>query len=129
MDDYKRIEIHRACHIPCIGTSATAAAAKVRPQHSDDNGSSRMTDGSKCRRNCMGTRRRAIESITNELEKEEEEIQMEECPCERITLELEDWSTCLIEDQRRSCGAGTRYRRRKCVVTSTGQLAPLRLKS
>ena len=77
----------------------------------------------------MGTRRRAIESITNELEKEEEEIQMEECPCERITLELEDWSTCLIEDQRRSCGAGTRYRRRKCVVTSTGQLAPLRLKS
>jgi hypothetical protein len=94
-----------------------------------------MTDDeSQCRRNCLGTRRserhRLQSTETNELEQQDETYEItaitEECPCERITLELEDWSTCLIEDQRRSCGAGTRYRRRKCIVTSTSQLAPLR---
>ena len=50
----------------------------------------------------------------------------EDCPCERVTLELEDWSTCLMEeDHARSCGRGKQFRRRKCIVTATGQLAPL----
>ena len=50
----------------------------------------------------------------------------EDCPCERVTLELEDWSTCIIEeDHARSCGRGKQFRRRKCIVTATGQLAPL----
>lgn len=51
---------------------------------------------------------------------------IEDCPCERVTLELEDWSTCLMdEDHARICGRGKQFRRRKCIVTATGQLAPL----
>lgn len=49
----------------------------------------------------------------------------EDCPCEPVTLQLEDWSACLIEDRVRGCGRGRQYRRRKCTVTATGQLAPL----
>ena len=155
MDDYRRIETHRSCHIPCksdnghrpplpkISRATAAAAAAAAEDHDDSSNKRRMTDDvdeSQCRRNCLGTRNRSERhqstvrlqqsTETNELEQTHEitatAANTEECPCERITLELEDWSTCLIEDQRRSCGAGTRYRRRKCIVTSTGQLAPLR---
>jgi len=152
MADYGRIETHRSCHIPCTSDNghrpplpkisrATAASAAAAEDHDDSSNKRRMTDDdeSQCRRNCLGTRNRSerhqlvgLQTIeTNELEQTHEitataATTTEECPCERITLELEDWSTCLIEDQRRSCGAGTRYRRRKCIVTSTGQLAPLR---
>ena len=49
---------------------------------------------------------------------------VEECPCQRLTLEAESWSPCLVQDQR-SCGPGRQYRRRKCTLSATGQLAPL----
>ena len=49
----------------------------------------------------------------------------EKCPCERITLTYEDWSSCLLQDHLRQCGQGQQQRRRKCVITATSQLAPI----
>nr|CAH0103778.1 unnamed protein product [Daphnia galeata] len=118
MDEYRQLETHRECSVPCRRDGDSKAC---RHQHS-------IETRSLCPRNCIGTRS-ISGSNRDECDDGDDDAETklaEDCPCERVTLELEDWSTCIIEeDHARSCGRGKQFRRRKCIVTATGQLAPL----
>lgn len=123
MDEYRQLETYRECHVACQRDANSTASSACQHEHV-------METRSLCPRNCIGTRSisggKKIDCDEDGHGNGIEKTSIEDCPCERVTLELEDWSACLMEeDHARSCGRGKQFRRRKCIVTATGQLAPL----
>lgn len=111
-DEYRRLELDQSCHVSCDDVTCQYATS---------------LDAGLCPRNCIGTRRNRNHLIGRSDEENGCVAQHseEDCPCERITLQSEDWSSCLLQDHLRPCGSGQQFRRRKCLVTSISQLAPI----
>jgi len=113
-EEYRRLELYQKCHVSCHDTSCQYATS---------------ADEGLCPRNCIGARLHRNHVIgggsVGENMCDEAASEKEKCPCERITLTYEDWSSCLLQDHLRQCGQGQQQRRRKCVITATSQLAPI----